>query len=692
MRGKRESSDNKITNKKRALIIVSILVALSIIPYINCLKNEFVLDDTRLIVDNPFIKNPENIGEAFHNDFWWGTTLGFSGLYRPVTIISYIANYSVSGLNPLFYHFFNIILHLMVVLSIYTFLILLYEDRFVAFLATALFAVHPIHTEAVTWISGRPDLLAAFFFFSSLTIFTKLCRNKRSRITSLSLLFFSLILYLLALLSKENSIVLVGILPIILYFLAAKKSSNTIGTTIRSVFGRSALLKYSGYIAITGIYLLLRWNMLGHIAFRPHAAVLGNPLIEANLYERIVTSSFLFLKYLMLTIAPVWLSIDYTAWQIPLSSFPLSVLDFISLIVVAGFLFFLVFTFIKSSRWFFPLAFFAVTYSIVSNIFYIVWIMFTERFIYIPSLAFFVLFALTCDLILRRINMAEKRRLYLYISYAAIGLILALFAARTFVRNDDWRNESVLWTQTVRVVPRSAAAHANLGKVLMQIGKTREAEAEFLHSISIYPGRAELYINLADLYANQEDSQKAKEQYLKAIQLNPKSYEAHYNLAFLHESLGEIEESIKEYQKAIDLYPFSAEAMNNLGAIYLKVGRFSEAQKLFQDAYNVSPEKPLPLRNQGESYIKLNDYAKAEETLNKYLEIERSDAKGYYLLAYSFTGQGKYREAVNAMKESIRLNDSVPESHQILSYLYKQLGQAEEAEEEFRIYQEMSSK
>ncbi len=690
MQGKRKRSDTA-TIKKNAVIIVSILAALAIIPYINCLKNEFVLDDTRLIVDNPFIKDPANIGEAFYSDFWWGTTLGFSGLYRPVTIISYILSYSVSGLNPLSFHLISIILHVIVVLSIYYFLNSLYEERFVAFLAAALFAVHPIHTESVTWISGRPDLLAAVFFFTSLIIFAKLCGTKRSVTTFFSLLFLSLFLYFLALLSKESSIVLVGILPIILYFFAAKKSGGALGIAMQSIFSRSALFKYSGYLLVTGIYLLLRWSMLGHIAFRPHAFVLGNPLIEADLYERIVTSSFLFFKYVMLMIAPVWLSIDYAAWQIPLSSFPPSALDFLSLFVSGAFLFFLAFSFKRSTRWFFPLAFFFVTYSIVSNIFYIVWIMFVERFMYLPSLGFFLLLALTCDLIIRRLRMQKERRLLLTL-YVMIGIILVLFAARTFIRNYDWRNESVLWAKTVLVVPKSATAHANMGKVLMQMGKTMEAEEEFLHSISIYPDHAAVYVNLGDLYANEGELQKAKEQYVKAIRLNPKSYESQYNLAFLYESLGETEQAIIEYRKAIDLYPFSAEAMNNLGAVYLKVRRFPEALKLFQDAYDISPDKPLPLRNQGEAYIKLNNHMKAEEILRKYLEIERNDAKAYFLLAYSFAGQERYEEAVNALKESIRLNNSIPESHQILSFLYKQLGQTKEAEEEFGIYQKMSSK
>ncbi len=181
-----------------------VVVAIACAVYFNSLANQFVFDDRFFIIDHPYTKFLGHLPYIFTTGQMAGT-----GPYRPLVTLSYAFDYQVGGLNPFGYHFVNIILHGANVALLYQVVRLLFGSDPIAFIAALLFAVHPIHTEAVAWIGGRSELLAALFFLLSWLFYLKIPADRQPRVVSYapSLLFF-----FLALLSKEHALMLPAVL------------------------------------------------------------------------------------------------------------------------------------------------------------------------------------------------------------------------------------------------------------------------------------------------------------------------------------------------------------------------------------------------------------------------------------------------------------------------------------------------
>ena len=200
-------------NKKKLFYYSAIflIAAAVILCYINTLQNPFIWDDEEIIVNNYLIRNWKNAPEMFKTSVF-GENLGKIGFYRPLQLFSYSIDYSFWKLNPIGYHISNIIFHLLNVLLVFFLLIKLGIKRNFSFFASLLFAIHPINTEVVTYISGRGDLLFLFFSLLCFIFFINGTKGKQWHY------FVSVILFILAILSKENAIVIPFIILVYYYF------------------------------------------------------------------------------------------------------------------------------------------------------------------------------------------------------------------------------------------------------------------------------------------------------------------------------------------------------------------------------------------------------------------------------------------------------------------------------------------
>ncbi len=673
----------------RTLIILS-LIFFSLLPYSNALLNDFVYDDRTAIVDNPTVQDIGNIGTALTHDYWYGTELSGSGLYRPLTIISYIINEALSGNSPFSFHMVNVLLHLSVVLLIFFFVSLLFDGVAIPFIASLLFAVHPIHTEAVTGIVGRAELLAALFLIAALVLHIKGSEDKRPASSGTVFIAASLVSYFFALLSKENAIAYPAFVIVVSAYMECRKSKLHTIKIFKAFTNGKVLFSFFGSITVTIAYLVIRWKVLGAQAFSTSVSVLDNPIVQADLYERTVTACFLLFKYALLMLFPIRLSADYSAWQIPLSSFPPSSYDILSILFAIIIFFLIIIAYLRSKVFFLPLALFMIAYAIPSNLFVTIGTIFAERLMYLPSLGICLLFAVVGVRIISAMKKNERYDKFNPALYATIGIIVVLFSVRTFIRNYDWKDNFTLYSRTAEASPKSARAHGNLGLALADRGRYDEALKEFRHFVSLYPDVEKIHINIAKIYVEQRKHNEAEQEYREAIRINPDSPYAHFHLGSLYDTFGRKEDAAREYELAIGLNPAYTDALNNLGALYLEMENYADALILFDRARQTNPDLALPLRNMGETYIKLGEHQKAEQVLNIYLEKERGDFKAYYLLAHALTGLERYEDAIAALERSIELNDSYPDSHSFLSSLYKMIGMEDESIHELRIYEALS--
>ena len=183
-----------MVNKKSFLLFLILVTAILI--YSPSFKNPFIWDDLHLIVNNSDIKSFGNLPSVFKTHLF--KTTGYSNFYRPMQIVSFMFDYALWKLNPFGYHLTNLFFHLLNVMLVYFLVKRIFKNSDIGIIASLIFAVHPINTEAVTYISGRADPISGFFFLSAFLFYMRFRADNKGILLALSVLFFGL-----SLLTKE---------------------------------------------------------------------------------------------------------------------------------------------------------------------------------------------------------------------------------------------------------------------------------------------------------------------------------------------------------------------------------------------------------------------------------------------------------------------------------------------------------
>jgi tetratricopeptide (TPR) repeat protein len=546
-----------------SLLPVLIILLVSFSVYFNALFNEFVYDDLPNVVENPWIKDFNNIPQIFTTYFSAFDPNTAASYYRPLIHIIDMFTYAVFGLNPFGFHLVNILFH-----ACTSILILLIAKKMLsefqpstytqvfspAFFMALLFSVHPIHTEAVTWISGITDLSYTFFYLLSLYLYMRAETGGRFNY------YLSLVSFFLSTLCKEPALSL----PLILIVYDFSFNKMDFRQTRRTV-------RYLPYMVLLAIYFVLRLNALGRFAQ-------GYSSIDLNTYQYVINLIFLFSQYVQKLILPFNLSAVYILH--PLNSIfqPKSM---ISLVFSLGILAF-AYRIRKDKILFFSLCLVVIP---LMPTFFLALIagksVFAERYLYLPSSGFVILLVL----LLARIRLP----VYFQNTFlAGVLLILTLsYATGTVIRNMVWKNNYTLWADAVKKDPDSAIAHSYLGRTLYANGKIKEAIDQYQQALNLNPSDEDINVNLGAAYLLDGRRKEAFMQFQTVLRINPNIPEAHINLANIYINYGLIDEAIVHYQIALKLNPFLAPAYNGLGIAYIKKRMIVEAIENFSSAVRV---------------------------------------------------------------------------------------------------------
>jgi tetratricopeptide (TPR) repeat protein len=432
------------------VVSASALIAIVFIAYSKSLHGGFALDSNQLLLHDPRIQQvtSENLGRIFHHTYWW--PYGESGLYRPFTTLSYLFNYAVlgNGESPAGYHWVNLLLHLCNVLLVYALGLRLLGTQRPAFALAALWAVHPVLTESVSYLAGRPELLAGIGVLGGFLLY--LVGTGATGPGQWMALAGVAAATALGVFSKESGVTIVGV--IVIYELAFRKER------------RQARGRVAGLLAVAipvGAMLYLRMRVL---AASPPARFpfVDNPLVKAGFVEGKLTAIAVMARYLWRLVCPVTLSADYSWAQIPL--FRGSEWDWASLLVVAG----AAAAAILSYRWnrtaFFFAGFAAVTFLPASNLLFPIGTIMAERVLYLPAIGF-----CACLVLCGALIPADWKRTV----PALVCLLVAACAWRTWLRNGDWQDDRHMAEATVRSSPESFKASKTLAFMLYHAGDER---------------------------------------------------------------------------------------------------------------------------------------------------------------------------------------------------------------------------
>jgi len=275
---------------KKIISVISILTAVVFASYFNSLNSPFIWDDEALVIKNPLIRTAIPSPKILTSDLYNGISAG-SNFYRPAQTFSYWFNFRLGGLEPFGYHLTNILLQAMVSILVFILLYILVKDWMLAFAASLFFAANPLSAEAVTYVSGRAEMLLGLFLISSLILFIKSLETRNKWQFALSLALF-----ILGLLSKELALVFPFVVLAYIYYFRREEARSR-AFVVKSVFP---------FFLILGVYLILRLTILSFSTLRPPA------LTAVPFYLRISVLPKVFLTYFKLLVMPVGLHMSRT--------------------------------------------------------------------------------------------------------------------------------------------------------------------------------------------------------------------------------------------------------------------------------------------------------------------------------------------------------------------------------------------
>jgi tetratricopeptide (TPR) repeat protein len=459
----------------------------AVLVYVGALANGFALDDVPLVRDNPAIASVANLPRLLVSPYW-ATAGEHYGLYRPLAVVSLAINRALTGPGPFGFHLVNVLLHAGVSALAWFALRRAGSHYGTALLGGLIFAVHPIHVEAVANVAGRAELLAALFAIAAWLA------HGRSR-------WAGALLYLGAVLSKESTIAA----PLLL----------AADDRMRGEKDRTLLFRMGPYILAAIVALGLRATALGSHQAAEATIALDNPAAAAGTVPRILTATWVQARYLALCLWPRHLSSDYSFDAIPVvrslaDPRALAGLAFVALVVAAiawgrkrG-------APIARGAWIWVVFMLAS-----SNLLFASGTLMGERLAYLPSLGF-------C-LIVGHLGaaLAARGKAARWAVVSASVVVIAALSARTWARVPAWKDNLTLATTDVATTPRSAKLQAGAGIFLEEAHRDAEAEEHLRRAVEIDPTYAQMHYNLGVLLARRGATDEAAEHFRRAIELAP---------------------------------------------------------------------------------------------------------------------------------------------------------------------------
>lgn len=512
----------------------AILFALVTVSYFTSLFNPFMWDDRVLVLYNPGIQQGwGGVLNAFSPSLWGGRldNDAFRSFYRPMHTILSIFDYEVWGLNPFGFHLSNTVLHLANTLMLYFFAVKVVKDRAASLLAASLFAVHPVHTESVTFISARVDLLATFFMLPSFYLYISSVNSGRLLNWRYVL---SLVLFLFALFSKEMALTMPALVAAYALFFEERG-------------GRA--IRVTPYFIVLALYILFRVFGL-EVFVQQHQ-------LRADVVTLAATASAAVFDYIRLLVFPYPLKAFYSLeWHSPAS--PKAIAGFI--LLAASFACFIRFVGKGKKTAAFTLLWTFLTLAPVLNIGALGEFSLAERYLYIPSIGFSMLAGISAVKLFRY-------RFGKMVPYASVFVLVVLIAL-TIQRNRVWGDDITFYKSMAEGASGSAIPHANLAHAYYRADKLDLAIEEMGRASALAPGNDALMLELGSYYLKAKRYGEAASVLEKAVELNPGAPQEAFNyLGVAYAESGRLDLAEAAFERALSINPGSSSAASNLQKI-----------------------------------------------------------------------------------------------------------------------------
>jgi tetratricopeptide (TPR) repeat protein len=524
--------------------------------YANAIRNGFVLDDIPIVVENPVVQSMGNVGTIFTTNYWsrGGTEmLGDPTLYRPLTVLTYAIDYAMwGGANARGFHATNVLLHAATTALVFIVGLSVLGGSAAALAAAAIFAVQPIHTEAVTGVIGRAEILATLFVLLAFSVLrtppADRTRGSGDDGSPWGRAALGAVLYLLGLFSKETAVTLPALLAVDDWLRRDRLPND------RSARLTYLAARYGALLVAAAVYFAMRQQAIsGTARIWP-----GFDGVSAG--QRILTASRVLMEYLALFLFPRTLQADYWKADVPIATSlgnPLVILS-VALWVLIGAL--VVRARHRERALVVSIAWFFITIAPVSNIFFPIGVAKAERVLYLPSVGL-------CLVAGWALAWVAARARSPWIHRVALGAIVVALGARTVVRNRDWRDNYTLATAALEVSPSSPLMSDIAAGELVKAGDTNRALGLLQEAVRQAPDMPYIRTHLGLVYFSQGRYDQAIAELEESVRRNPTEAEAHNNLGVVYARVGRLDQAAASYREAIRLKPTYETARQNLARL-----------------------------------------------------------------------------------------------------------------------------
>jgi tetratricopeptide (TPR) repeat protein len=638
-----ETTDTKPARAARNLPDLAVLlVILTFIAYGQALHGRFIWDD-----DDHFARNPAMTSVHGLVQIW--SSLAVSRYY-PLTLTTFWVEHRLWGLQPMPYHAVNIALQAANAVLLWALLRRLRVAG--AWVAAALWAVHPVCVESVAWATELKNIQSGFFFFLSVLCFLRFeTDNKRGTYA------FAVAFGAAAMVSKPSTVVL----PLILLLCAWWE---------RGRWQRTDFLRVAPFVGLAlGMSAMTvveqhRWvERAGAASWRLAPA------------ERLVVAGKTVWFYAAHVLWPVKLMFVYPRWDVSAGSAS-AWLPLAGVIAVGAILWMC-----RRQSWaraaLFGMGFFVVALLPVMGFFNVYFFRYTfvaDHFQYLASIGIVTLAVAAAGRLLRQ----RAARVVLGVVTVVILVMLSWQRCAAF------QNEGALWRDTLAKNPGCWMAHDNLAKVLLAQGNLPEARDQSEQALRLNSNDADAYNNLGIAMEGLGNATEAVKQFEQALQIDANYAQAHNNLGLTLVQLGKVPEAIQHYEQALRIQPGFAEAYFDLGNALLQQGKVTEAIHEYEQAVWIAPNYANAHYNLGLALWRISQPLAAIDHYQQALRINPTLREAHVNLGIALLQYGNTRDALPHFAEAVRLQPLDPSVHYNLGKALVQAGMTSEAIEQYQ--------
>lgn len=644
-----------LKDHKKGFQVFFIIAALL---YCNTLLNGFTVDDATVISENTVVQRGITaIGEILTTNYRHGVSQFNDGLYRPLSLITFALEVEFFGVNPFVHHFFNLLYFALSAGLLFWVMRLSFPNKlWFCTVTTLLFIAHPLHTDSIGGVKGRDDILSFLFFISSVYYWLRFLESKSERGA-----LISLGLFVLALLSKESSLTFSLAIPFWLYMTNPAK--------------KKTILKITGVLLITSlIFIAYHENVIDNMprSFdRGIHSALNNSTVASPIWAKQLSTKLEVLGWSTLkTIWPHPLSYDYSFSAIPVSRFNNGIV-WGTLILLLGLPFILYHAFKREKPIFFGLVFFALTYSLTSNLIIPIGVTLAERLLFVPVLGVCLIvgWLLTSSTMTTTISNTFKRVTFLLIFFS--------YSYVTFSRNFDWESNLTLFTADLHKYESSARINYNYGTEIMKQAhlvdepeKTklnREAKLYLIKSIEIWPRYTDALNHLGLVSLSLSENEEALKYYHRLIK-----YRADWYLPF--DMLGRTYYNLKDYKNSLKYFElFNEKNVPNYVSWFMQakahgsLGEFDLAIEDLERSLKMQPNQGHVYINLGQAYGIKGDQQKALESFQRGVVISPENDDLEFNIGLTLALMGRFEEAIPHYERAIVLNPENQRARNLLN-------------------------